>query len=218
MKKSGLQIEYETRYEKVLKPLAKKLETQLADHLANVSRIDRISSRAKSPDRFLGKASKMVDGKNKYVDPLDQIQDLVAARVTVFYLPDVDTVSDVISKFYRSVEDKTLISDSPSEFGYVGKHYILAIPEDLIDDGDDRTIIPNFFELQIKTLFQHAWSEAEHDLAYKAEEQLTILQKRKVAFTAAQSWGADETFASLHGELNSSSEAPRRERPLNGSK
>jgi ppGpp synthetase/RelA/SpoT-type nucleotidyltranferase len=48
--------------------------------------------------------------------------------------------------------------------------------------------------VRIKTLFQHAWAEANHDLAYKAPDQLTTDQKRKVAFTAAQSWGADQIF------------------------
>jgi len=47
-------------------------------------------------------------------------------------------------------------------------------------------------QLQIKTPFRHAWTEASHDLAYKAAPQLTTLCKRKVAFTAAQAWGADQ--------------------------
>lgn len=88
----------------------------------------------------------------------------------------------------------------------MGKHFILAVPEDLIEDAHvDRT--PKFFELQIKTLFQHAWSEAEHDLAYKPSEPLTQLQRRQVAFTAAQAWGADQLFAQLHEEISEGSAA-----------
>ncbi|MCL5802016.1 MAG: hypothetical protein M1283_05805, partial [Gammaproteobacteria bacterium] len=61
--------------------------------------------------------------------------------------------------------------------------------------------VPNLFELQIKTLFQHAWAEAEHDLGYKTSNSLTSLQKRKIAFTAAQAWGADQIFDELYREL-----------------
>jgi ppGpp synthetase/RelA/SpoT-type nucleotidyltranferase len=116
-------------------------------------------------------------------------------------LDDVEKVSTVIDSYYRRIELKELVPESLNEFGYVGKHYILAFPEDLFADSADRTKHPQFFELQIKTLFQHAWSEAEHDLGYKPEEPLTPLQHRQVAFTAAQAWGADHLFSTLHGEL-----------------
>jgi putative GTP pyrophosphokinase len=60
-----------------------------------------------------------------------------------------------------------------------------------------------FFELQIKTLFQHAWSEAEHDLGYKPATVLSSDQKRRLAFTAAQAWGADQIFDELYRHIES---------------
>ena len=60
--------------------------------------------------------------------------------------------------------------------------------------------MPKFFELQIKTLFQHAWSEAEHDLGYKEDKHLNLDQKRRLAFTSAQAWGGPlfEDFSGTH--------------------
>ena len=58
--------------------------------------------------------------------------------------------------------------------------------------------IPEVFELQIKTVFQHAWSECAHDIEYKQNEPLTHDDLRKVAFTAAQTWGADNIFEELN--------------------
>jgi len=75
-----------------------------------------------------------------------------------------------------------------------------SFPDDVTpDDGVDT--YPEFFELQIKTLFQHAWSEADHDLGYKSDRELSREEKRQVAFTAAQSWGADKIFCSLAEKL-----------------
>jgi len=76
----------------------------------------------------------------------------------------------------------------------------LFVPTDLSDDTLSRDASVEFFELQIKTLFQHAWSEAEHDLGYKPPVKLTSDQNRGLAFTAAQSWGADQIFNEMYGQ------------------
>lgn len=202
MSDASLLSEYKARHQAVLQPLARKLAEHLQGSVQGIARVDRVAARAKSPDRFLAKAEKVLgDGTRKYTDPLSQIQDTVGARIIVFYLDDVEAVSRAIDAYYRRIEQRDLIPESVNEFGYVGKHYILAFPEDLFEDDADRSKTPEFFELQIKTLFQHAWSEAEHDLGYKPEEPLTPLQSRQMAFTAAQAWGADQMFQSLHREL-----------------
>ncbi len=204
MTDNELHAEYCLRRTAILEPLALKLADHLRDNLATIPRIDRIGTRAKSPDRFVAKAVKArEDGARKYEHPFEQIQDVVGARIVVFYLQDVDAVSAEIERYYQRIEIRDLIPESLSEFGYVGKHFILAFPDDLIDDDADMARVPKFFELQVKTLFQHAWSEAEHDLAYKPSEPLTPLQSRQVAFTAAQAWGADQLFSQLHQELRS---------------
>lgn len=198
-----LLADYKARLAQILVPLAERLVAQLQDHLKGTMRIDRIAARAKSADRFLAKAPKVKDdGSPKYDQPFEQIQDLVGARVIVFYKQDVDVVSSIIERYYKPIECRALIPESEREFGYVGKHFVLAFPEDLFDDDADRERSPMFFELQVKTLFQHAWSEAEHDLSYKPDAPLTTLQKRQVALTAAQAWGSDHLFAQLHSELN----------------
>jgi putative GTP pyrophosphokinase len=202
MTEDEILAEYRSRYAAILRPLSEKLTAHLSDSLSGVPRVDRVGARAKNPDRFVAKAMKARDdGERKYEHPFEQIQDMVGARIIVFYLQDVDAVSAQIERYYKRIEIKDLVPESTREFGYVGKHFILAFPPDLIDDDADLDRTPKFFELQVKTLFQHAWSEAEHDLAYKPSDQLSPLQRRQIAFTAAQAWGADQIFSELHGEL-----------------
>jgi putative GTP pyrophosphokinase len=196
----ALKARYRARYERVLLPLTGRLDKYLCDVVKDYPRVDRISVRAKAVDRFLEKAMRLEAGKPKYTDPLNQIQDQLGARVVTFYLSDVRQLSVRIEDFFGSIEVKHVIPDSPSEFGYEGKHYILFVPQDVMNpaDSDDS---PTFFELQIKTLFQHAWGEADHDLIYKPVGSLTADQRRRVAFTAAQAWGADRIFDELAQEL-----------------
>lgn len=192
--------DYIERYEHYLKSIASKIQDKLMDELKDIQRIDRVSARAKDPKRFINKALKIENESRKYSDPLSQIQDQIGARIIVFYLEDVKIVEKEIEGYYRLIEKKDLVPESDSEFGYFGKHYVLKIPEDVISDDYDFTKLPKFFELQIKTLFQHAWSEANHDLGYKPGQELSSYQKRQLAFTAAQAWGADQIFSELHSE------------------
>ncbi|HEX4304083.1 MAG TPA: RelA/SpoT domain-containing protein [Rhizomicrobium sp.] len=203
MNSSQLEVDYRRRLDAVLGPLADALQNQLTDYLRDVPRIDRVVARPKSVDRFLAKAAALnEEGKPKYVEPLNQIQDQVGARVIGLYLSDVDSVSKTIEKYYHPIETRDVVPDSQWKFGYFGKHFILLVPKGLVSTEIDKELVPRFFELQIKTLFQHAWSEANHDLGYKpASAPLGRDDERALAFTSAQAWGADRMFDDLHRSL-----------------
>jgi putative GTP pyrophosphokinase len=152
----------------------------------------------------LAKAQTFENERRKYAEPLHQIQDQVGARIVTFYLSDIARTAAVVEKYYRQIEARNIIPESEWQFGYFGRHYVLVIPTDLIDPSLDRALIPEFFELQVKTLFQHAWSEANHDLGYKpGAVPLSSNAQRRLAFTAAQAWGADQIFDELFRERSS---------------
>jgi ppGpp synthetase/RelA/SpoT-type nucleotidyltranferase len=197
----SLEAAYRRRFEMVLVRLAEALGAHLSDCMKGQPRIDRITARAKDVDRFIKKAATRVDGKLKYTEPLSQIQDQLGARIVVFYKSDVEYMDAQVKRYFRAIEYQKIVPDSESEFGYFGHHLVLVLPTDVIERDMDQTLLPSFFELQIKTLFQHAWSEADHDLGYKpGEKPLTSEQKRLVAFTSAQAWGADHIFDQLFRE------------------
>ena len=196
-----LEVAYKRRFEMVLVPLAEALGAHVSDCMKGQPRIDRITARAKDVDRFIKKAATRLDGKLKYTEPLSQIQDQLGARIVVFYKSDVEHIDAQVRKYFRAIEYQKIVPDSESEFGYFGHHLVLVLPTDVIERDMDQNLLPSFFELQIKTLFQHAWSEADHDLGYKpGEKPLTTEQNRLVAFTSAQAWGADHIFDQLFRE------------------
>lgn len=195
---SDLKTSYKKRHADVLVPLAEGLQAYLQDLLSGVARVDRIAVRPKSVDRFMGKAAAQENGKPKYTEPLVQIQDQIGARIIVFYKSDVEPISKTVLKYFRPIESKNLIPETEWTFGYFGKHHVLLTPTDLVDRAWDSDLVPQSFELQIKTLFQHAWSEANHDLGYKPGElPLEPDEERQLAYTSAQAWGADRMFDEL---------------------
>ncbi|HEY2476811.1 MAG TPA: hypothetical protein VGI19_18665 [Candidatus Cybelea sp.] len=198
----NLRDEYAKLYETALVPTAAQLESVIRGHLHGLKRIDRIAARAKAVDRLLVKAAKTDEsGKPRYDNPLVQIQDLIGARVVVYYKNDLETIEEQLLKYLTAIEEKTLVPDSTWKFGYFGRHFIVRLPGDAVPKDVSLGEAPKFFELQIKTLFQHAWSEAEHDLGYKPPEELTEEQQRNLAYTSAQAWGADEVFERLASAL-----------------
>lgn len=51
--------------------------------------------------------------------------------------------------------------------------------------------MPETFELQVRTLFMHAWAEPQHNLGYKSPGDLSKEHRRHLAWIAASAWGAD---------------------------
>jgi len=199
----SLADDYARRHDLALQPLAKALERQVYDYVEDLPRIDRVQARAKGIGRFLAKAAKNENGKPKYDEPLDQIQDQVGVRIVTFYLSDVDAVAEKVERYFRKIESRDVVPESEWEFGYFGRHYIFLTPRDAYPKGVAEALVPRFFELQIKTLFQHAWSEAEHDLGYKPRgRKLSQSDSRLLAFTSAQAWGADKEFDELFRALS----------------
>ena len=196
-----LERSYSDRYSLALEPAAPLLMAMILDYFKGYPRIDRISVRPKSIDSFLVKASAQENGKRKYEDPMVQITDQLGARVVCFYNDDVEPASAQALKYFTPVEIEEIIPIHESEFGYFGKHFLFLVPSDICCSIPREDLMPSYFELQIKTLYEHAWAEANHDIAYKPHRKLSSDDKRRVAFTAAQSWGADVIFNELKRTL-----------------
>lgn len=195
-----LRLEYE-RLRPSLDEAARGIEVFLRLHLPSSVTVDRITSRAKSTDRFLAKAQKQENGAAKYANPVLDIQDLLGARIVVLYLHEVEELKRFFPNLLRVIEMRRLEPEGFSEFGYIGWHALVFVPEEAVPSGAPDNF-PKFFELQVKTIFQHAWAEAQHDLEYKEfRGSLTREDKRLIAFAAAQAWGADNSFEAVLQEM-----------------
>src|SRR6202022_144525 len=122
----------------------------------------------------------------------------IGARIITFFKSDVERIDAIVRSFFKPIEFRDRVPESQWEFGYFGRHYVLIVPTDVKSDSIDSNKMPDFFELQVRTLFQHAWSEADHDVGYKPGSiPLTPEEVRKLAYTSAQAWGAAQIFDEL---------------------
>ncbi len=159
--------------------------------------VDRIAFRAKGAASFVAKALGD-DVAHSYVRPLEEIEDQLAGRVIVFFTHDVPLVRDILLGTFTRVEQGYRRPERDDSFGYESHHMVCVIPEHLKDDAwRAQPAMPNTFELQIRTLFMHAYAEPQHDFGYKGPDDLTSAQQRELAWIAASAWGGDQALERL---------------------
>jgi ppGpp synthetase/RelA/SpoT-type nucleotidyltranferase len=196
----------------ILAELAANLMSEVQDAVRPLDHIDRVYFRVKSPNSFLSKALDP-DTVPPYTNPLIEIEDQVAGRVLVFFLEDIEIVKDRLLRTFTTVERTHRKPTKDQEFGYESHHFICNIPPPLKPPNwGSRSDLPPTFELQVRTLFMHAYAEPQHNIAYKETKDLPSSVRRELAWIASSSWGADQAYSrvwawyvSLHKETASPS-------------
>ena len=174
--------------------LRNALQSETEDTLAGLPNVDRIAFRVKDAKSFARKAS---DPANDplYENPLVEIEDQVAGRVIVFFVGDIEPVLERLRGAFNAVERQHRRPARDEEFGYESYHLVCLIPPHLVPEGWQlRDDLPPTFELQVRTVFMHAYAEPQHDLGYKARGDLPREVQRELAWIAASSWGADKAY------------------------
>jgi len=159
---------------------------------------DRVVARVKDWPSMKAKAyKKRADGSWMYPDPWKDIHDLIGVRVTTFHSTEIPVAIEVLRQSFtveRSV-DKTAETRISGGFGYGSHHLILTVDENSADVTELADYAGVSFEVQIRTVLQHAWAEFEHDIRYKrGQEELDPKVDRAFALAAGLIELADQQF------------------------
>lgn len=160
---------------------------------------DRVDARVKTWPSLKEKARKMRDGTPVYPDPWNDIKDIIGTRVTVLHSTEIPAVQRLLAEEFevlRSV-DKTEETRIAGGFGYGSHHLVLRVPDNA--EGLEE-YVGTTFEVQIRTVLQHAWAEFEHDVRYKRSTEGANPQVDR-AFTLAAGLIelADQQFDQIAG-------------------
>ena len=181
-----------------LNKLEKNLEEITNEVLEGVQHIDRIYFRVKTLKSFIDKANDP-NLKTPYKYPLNEIEDQVAGRIIVFFLDDLEIVKDLIFNEFTKVEFDERRTKPDENFGYESDHYIFTVPPHAKPDNwDNFDSLPNTFELQVRTIFMHAYAEPQHNIGYKPSIELLPDRKKELAWIAASAWGADHALSRIY--------------------
>jgi len=86
---------------------------------------------------------------------------------------------------------------APAEFGYRFRHYVAELGATRFELAEWKRFSGLRFEIQIRTVLEHAWAAIDHALRYKREADVPREQKRVLFRLSALLELADENFDSL---------------------
>jgi putative GTP pyrophosphokinase len=192
-------------YAALAEKVAATLEEVLQESGINVH---SVTSRVKTPESYAEKLK-----RKGYKSP-DDVTDVAGIRVICYVETDVGRVCDVVKSAF--VPDHAHSTDKTDDLGvdrvgYRSIHFTCAL-------GRDRLALPEYkrfdgllFEIQVRTILQHAWAEIEHDRNYKFSGVLPTQIQRRFAILAGTLEMADREFDSIAAEIDSYAEQIARE-------
>ena len=149
-----------------------------------------VEHRVKEEKSLAGKLERKGDGYNT----IEDITDILGCRVVCFLSDEIDKVGQKVEENFvvdweNSSDKRALIKEDA--FGYLSLHYICSLP---FGDKWPDEICGKKFEIQIRTILQHAWSAINHDIGYKSDFGVPREVRRQFARLAGLLELADEEF------------------------
>lgn len=138
----------------------------------------RVESRVKT----LESINEKIERKGAVFD-YDDILDICGLRVILYLSKDIQKVRKIIENLFTwdphhsDVFNQRLNSNS---IGYNSFHYICSFDKDRAKLSEYYRVSKIKFEIQIRTVLQHAWATISHDSGYKLEKSLPTSIERKL--------------------------------------
>lgn len=165
----------------------------------NHIKISNMTVRLKSEDALKNK----IISKNKY-SHINDITDVIGCRIVTLFEKDVDKIFDLLGSTFEIVEvvDKRKKHKvNTIEFGYTSLHLIVRFTDERCQLVEYQKYKDIRFEIQLRTVLQHAWAEVEHGLGYKSYYEPPMEIKRKLNRLAATLEILDEEFEEIRYEI-----------------
>ena len=193
--------QYKSRAELVEKFLSDALRDRKID-------IHKIEARAKTPESVHLKLL-----RKKYRRPESQLTDKVGARIITYYATDVDKIVAVLRDELRidrrkSVDKRRTLGTR--SFGYSSVHLIATLNDRNLKKPEYAPLSRLRFELQIRSILEHAWAEIEHEVVFKSGVVYPEEIDREFASVAGTLEILGKIFISLKDKRNSLIESHRR--------
>lgn len=180
---------YITKIQDLIKDFATHSEINLHD----------IFGRIKTEESLM----KKIEEKGKYTN-LSEVTDIIGIRVITFFDDDVDALAEIVKKEFEIDEENSIDKrrNDYDRFGYQSLHYIVQLNSNRTSLLEYQGLENVKFEIQIRSILQHAWAEIEHDLGYKSRVEVPSEIRRDFSRISGLLELADKEFIRIKNYLN----------------
>ena len=140
--------------------------------------------------------------KHKYTR-LAEITDVIGCRIITLFEDDVDRVRDLVAREFDVLEvvERRRKHQETVDFGYNSLHMIVRFSGARVQLAEYQAYGDIPFEIQIRTVLQHAWAEIEHGLGYKNDFEIPRIVRRRLSRLSAALELLDEEFCNVRDEV-----------------
>lgn len=184
-------------YEQMVKVIPEKLKEFFSEAGIIVAAVEH---RVKKENSLAGK----LQLKGSKYNSVHDVTDIVGIRVITFYTDDVDKVASVLERLFEIDWENSIDKRKAHEidsFGYLSLHYICRMPESTYNDPKQPELNQIRFEVQMRTVLQHAWANMNHDTGYKSGVEIPKVYKRNLSRLAGMLELVDDEFSRIRHEL-----------------
>ncbi|MGB3044111.1 MAG: hypothetical protein WBB98_13085 [Xanthobacteraceae bacterium] len=186
-------------------PLHARLSVALGTLVENIIKTNEIeylsiSARTKTIDGALEKIR-----RKDYDDPQSQLTDLSGVRIVTYLEEHATQISNLIKGLFEIDEANSHDRSADlgeDKIGYRSTHFVCTL-------GTQRGTLPEYnelgelkFEVQIRTVLQHAWAELAHDRSFKFGAALPTKIQRKLNLYSGLLEIVDGAFDEIAREIS----------------
>ena len=186
-------------------PVFEQLKTVVLNQLQhcldeNNLLVSGLEARIKTEKSLTGK----LELKGYKYRTLDDITDILGARIITYFSDEVDLISALVEKLFdvdweNSVDKRKMLETD--RFGYLSLHYVCRVPESVYKNSAMPELNQIRFELQMRSTLQHVWANMYHDMGYKSEVEIPVEYQRNMSRLAGMLELVDEQFSRIRREI-----------------
>ena len=157
----------ETYYDMVADNLELDLKRAIEEKIQACGIMCRVFSRKKSKESIIAKMHEKAE--SKYIAENKKMQDMIGIRIVLYFKDDIEICINTLKKMFE-IDNYVYDELNTETFKPQKINYVYRIPEKysgIAIDLQEKCLIDNTFEVQIRTIFSEGWHEVEHDIRYK---------------------------------------------------